>query len=150
VRNITDVDDKIINRAKEMNRHPDQVAREYTFEFWRDMNVLNVQQPDFEPRATEFISKMISFIEELIAKGHAYASGGDVYFSVSSFKEYGKLSKQNLDQLQAGARELVRSQEQLAELKKNPADFALWKGASADEVGWESPWGRGRPGWHLE
>lgn len=150
VRNITDVDDKIIKRAKEMGMRPDQVARKFTYEFWRDMFSLNVIQPDFEPRATEFIDAMIRFTEELIASGHAYASNGDVYFSVSSYKDYGKLSKQNVDQLISGSREQARSQEELAELKKSPVDFALWKGAAEGEPGWPSPWGNGRPGWHLE
>lgn len=150
VRNITDVDDKIIKRAKELGMRPEQVAREFTFEFWRDMHSLNVAQPDFEPRATEYIFQMISFIEELIAGGFAYASGGDVYFNVSSFSEYGKLSKKDLDQLIVGAREQARSQAELAELKKNPADFALWKRAPEGELGWQSPWGYGRPGWHTE
>ena len=150
VRNITDVDDKIIKRAKELNMRPEQVARQFTFEFWRDMNELNVALPDFEPRATEFIGHMIKFIEELIEKGHAYASGGDVYFSVDSSKEYGKLSKQPLDQLVVGAREQARSQNDLAEVKRNPVDFALWKSAKTTEPGWDSPWGYGRPGWHTE
>lgn len=150
VRNITDVDDKIIKRAAELGRRPDQIAREYTFQFWRDMESLNVSQPDFEPRATEYIHRMIEFIDGLIKSGHAYASGGDVYFEVSTYKDYGQLKKQNLEDLMVGARELARSQEELQELKRSPLDFALWKGAGPDEVGWESPWGRGRPGWHLE
>jgi cysteinyl-tRNA synthetase len=150
VRNITDIDDKIINRATELGLRPEQVAREFTFAFWRDMKMLNVSQPDFEPRATEFIHPMIQFIDGLIKSGHAYASAGDVYFEVSTYKEYGRLKKQNLDDLMVGARELVRSQSDLQEVKRSPLDFALWKGAGADEIGWESPWGRGRPGWHLE
>lgn len=150
VRNITDVDDKIINRAKELGISPDQLSRQYTFEFWRDMYALNVMPPDFEPKATEFIQPMIQFVKELIDKGHAYESNGDVYFDVASFKSYGKLSKQNLEQLQSGAREQVRNQEELANVKKNPVDFALWKGADKGELGWPSPWGYGRPGWHLE
>ena len=150
VRNITDVDDKIIKRAKELNTRPEQIARKFTFEFWRDMSELNVALPDFEPRATEFIGHMIKFIEELIEKGNAYAAGGDVYFSVASSKEYGKLSKQHLDQLMVGAREQARSQNDLAEVKRSPVDFALWKGAKTTEPGWDSPWGYGRPGWHTE
>jgi cysteinyl-tRNA synthetase len=150
VRNITDVDDKIIKRASELGMRPEQVARKYTFEFWRDMYSLNVAQPDFEPRATEYILHMIRFIEELIAGGFAYESGGDVYFNVSSFAEYGKLSKQNVDQLIVGSREQARSQSELAELKKSPVDFALWKRAPEGELGWQSPWGQGRPGWHTE
>ena len=150
VRNITDIEDKIINRAVELGLRPEQVAREYTYEFWRDMRALNVTQPDFEPRATEFIQPMIGFVESLIDNHSAYVSGGDVYFEVSTFKDYGKLKKQELDDLMVGAREQVRSQEELAVLKRSPLDFALWKGASQDQVGWDSPWGRGRPGWHLE
>ncbi|MBI4532484.1 MAG: cysteine--tRNA ligase [Candidatus Melainabacteria bacterium] len=150
VRNITDIDDKIINRAKELNWRPEQVAREYTYTFWKDMHRLNVAQPDFEPRATEFIHPMISFVSNLIDIGHAYVAGGDVYFEVSTFKEYGKLKKQKLDELVTSTREQVRSQEELAELKRSPLDFALWKRANPNEPGWDSPWGRGRPGWHLE
>lgn len=150
VRNITDVDDKIINRAKELGISPDQLARQYTFEYWRDMYALNVMAPDFEPKATEFIAPMIQFVRELIEAGHAYEANGDVYFDVASFKDYGKLSKQNLEQLQSGAREQVRTQEDLASIKKNPVDFALWKSAEEGELGWQSPWGYGRPGWHLE
>jgi cysteinyl-tRNA synthetase len=143
VRNITDIDDKIINRAQELGRRPEQLAREYTFAFWRDMKLLNVSQPDFEPRCTEFIQPMLSFIQGLIDGGFAYESKGDVYFEVSKFAEYGKLKKQNLEEMVSGAREQVRSQEELAELKRSPLDFALWKGAGEDELGWDSPWGRG-------
>lgn len=150
VRNITDIDDKIINRAKELGRRPEQVARQFTFTFWKDMNDLNAAAPDIEPRATEYIQAMITFAQELIEKKHAYESGGDVYFDVSSFSEYGKLKKQSLDTLLHGAREQVRSQDELKELKKSPVDFALWKSAAADDTGWASPWGWGRPGWHLE
>jgi cysteinyl-tRNA synthetase len=150
VRNITDVDDKIINRARERGIGPDKLAREYTFAFWEDMHALNVQAPDFEPRATEFIAQMISFVEGLIKAGHAYQAGGDVYFDVGSFNDYGKLGKKNLDELMVGAREQVVAQEELQKLKKNAVDFALWKSADKDELGWQSPWGYGRPGWHLE
>jgi cysteinyl-tRNA synthetase len=134
VRNITDVEDKIINRARELGIHPDQVSRLYTYEFWRDMKSLNVSQPDFEPRATEFIARMIDFAEALIKKGHAYESNGDVYFEVSTFKDYGKLGKQDIEQLLSGAREQVRSQEELAAAKRSPVDFALWKRASENEL----------------
>ena len=150
VRNITDVDDKIINRAAEIGIHPDQLARRYIYSFWNDMKSLNVSLPHFEPRATEYITRMVTFIEELIQKGYAYESKGDVYFEVSKFKEYGKLGKQNLEQLQSGARDQVRSQDELSSLKRNPVDFALWKSASDKELHWQSPWGSGRPGWHLE
>jgi len=150
VRNITDVDDKIINRAKEMGISPEKLARQYTYAFWNDMVALNVDFPDYEPRATEYIKQMLDFISELIAANHAYEAGGDVYFDVASFKEYGKLGKQNLEQLLVGARDQVINQEALSALKKTPVDFALWKRAGEDELGWPSPWGRGRPGWHLE
>jgi cysteinyl-tRNA synthetase len=150
VRNITDVDDKIINRAKERGMLPEKLARQYTYSFWHDMNQLNVAPPDVEPRCTEFMQPMIQFIEGLITKGHAYVSGSDVYFDVPSFKQYGKLKKQSVEDLLSGAREQVRSQEELKELKRSPVDFALWKGAATSEPGWQSPWGWGRPGWHLE
>ena len=150
VRNITDIDDKIINRAKELGIRPEQLARRFTYTFWKDMDDLNNASPDVEPRATEYISNMIRFTEELIKKGHAYESSGDVYFDVPSFKEYGKLRKQSIEDLMHGAREQVRNQADLKELKKNPVDFALWKSAPTGETGWPSPWGWGRPGWHLE
>jgi cysteinyl-tRNA synthetase len=150
VRNITDVDDKIINRAKDMGINPDQLSRQYTYSFWNDMHNLNVSLPDFEPRATEFITRMISFIEELMLKGFAYESKGDVYFEVSKFPDYGLLGKQDLEQLQTGARDQVRSQGELSAFKRNPIDFALWKRANPHELSWDSPWGKGRPGWHLE
>lgn len=150
VRNITDVDDKIINRAAEIGIKPEQLARENIFTFWRDMRLLNIAPPDHEPRATEYIERMIDFIAGLLKSGHAYASGGDVYFEVSTFGGYGKLKKQDLQDLMSGAREQVRSQEELRELKRSPLDFALWKSVAGTEVGWPSPWGRGRPGWHLE
>lgn len=150
VRNITDVDDKIIKRAKELGITPEKLSRQYTYAFWHDMHSLNVESPDFEPRATEYITQMIAFTQGLIDGGHAYEAGGDVYFDVASFKDYGKLGKQNLEQLLVGSREQAVAQETLAHLKKSPVDFALWKSADASELGWPSPWGRGRPGWHLE
>lgn len=150
VRNITDVDDKIIKRAKELGITPEKLSRQYTYAFWHDMHSLNVESPDFEPRATEYITQMIAFTQGLIDGGHAYEAGGDVYFDVASFKDYGKLGKQNLEQLLVGSRDQAVAQETLAHLKKSPVDFALWKSADASELGWPSPWGRGRPGWHLE
>ena len=150
VRNITDIEDKIINKAKEEGIRPEQVARKYLYEFWRDMEALNTQAPDFEPRATEFVPQMIEFVKGLIAKGKAYESGGDVYFDVKSATKYGQLTKQNLDEMVTGSRDLVLSQEDLKERKRHPADFALWKSAGKGEYGWPSPWGFGRPGWHLE
>ena len=150
VRNITDVDDKIINRAKELGIEPDQLAREFTYQFWHDMKSLNVAIPEFEPRATQYIEAMVRFISELVDKGFAYASGGDVYFEVPKLKSYGQLKKQNLEDMQVGSREMVRSQDDLKELKRNSLDFVLWKGSGQSESGWSSPWGKGRPGWHIE
>jgi cysteinyl-tRNA synthetase len=150
VRNVTDIDDKIINKAKEEGIRPEQVARKYLYEFWRDMEALNTQPPDVEPRATEFVPQMIEFIKGLIARGKAYESDGDVYFNVKSATKYGRLTKQNLEEMESGSRDQVLSQEELKERKRHPADFALWKGTGKDESGWPSPWGHGRPGWHLE
>lgn len=151
VRNITDVDDKIINRAREVGITPERLARQYIYTFWRDMDNLNTLPPDHEPRATEFIQQMIAYAQALIEKGHAYESHGDVYFDVASFKQYGRLKKQSIEDLLVGARDQVRSQEELKEIKRSPVDFALWKSVkNADELSWPSPWGNGRPGWHLE
>lgn len=150
VRNVTDIDDKIINRAREIDERTEKLARRFTYTFWKDMDALNVAPPDLEPRATEYIKPMMAFVEDLIKKGHAYVSEDDVYFDVLSFKSYGKLRKQSIEDLLHGARDQVRSQTELKELKKNPVDFALWKSAPSTEMGWESPWGWGRPGWHLE
>ncbi|PWU01605.1 MAG: cysteine--tRNA ligase [Candidatus Melainabacteria bacterium] len=150
VRNVTDIDDKIINKAKEEGIRPEQVARKYLYEFWRDMEALNTQPPDVEPRATEFVPQMIEFIKGLIGKGKAYEAGGDVYFDVKSASKYGRLTKQNLNEMESGSRDQVLSQEELKERKRHPADFALWKGTDKSESGWPSPWGHGRPGWHLE
>lgn len=150
VRNVTDIEDKIINKAKEESKRPEQIARKYLFEFWRDMQALNTEPPDIEPRATEFLLQMIYFVQGLITNGKAYQSGGDVYFDVQSAEKYGQLTKQALKDMMAGSREQVMSQAELKERKRHPADFALWKGAGNDETGWTSPWGFGRPGWHLE
>lgn len=145
VRNYTDIDDKIINKAKSENVKFNEISEKYIKEFDKDMELLGIENPTYTPRATEFIQDMIEMIKVLIQKGHAYEIDGDVYFSVSSFKEYGKLSKKPLDELLAGARIEVD------ERKKNPLDFALWKRRRFDyEPYWESPWGLGRPGWHLE
>ncbi|GIV95363.1 MAG: cysteine--tRNA ligase [Herpetosiphonaceae bacterium] len=142
--NFTDVDDKIINRANALGRDPKELAEQYIAEFLEDLKALNVQPATVYPRATESIPAIISFIEELIAKGHAYEAGGDVYFFVPSDPDYGKLSGRNLDDMLAGTRFEVD------ERKRHPADFALWKAAKPGEPAWESPWSPGRPGWHIE
>lgn len=145
VRNITDIDDKIIKRANENGEDFNALTMRFIVAMNEDADALGVIRPDIEPRATEFLPQIISMVEVLIAKGHAYAaSNGDVYYSVSSFKPYGRLSKRNLDDLQAGARV------EIEEIKADPLDFVLWKAAKPGEPFWESPWGRGRPGWHIE
>ena len=144
VRNFTDVDDKIINRAKEEGITAAEVASKYIDAYQEDMKRLGVGRPDIEPLATEHIREMIEVIRRLIEKGHAYAVDGDVYFRVASFKDYGKLSKRNLDDMKAGARVEVD------ERKEDPLDFALWKASKPGEPAWDSPWGPGRPGWHIE
>jgi cysteinyl-tRNA synthetase len=144
VRNFTDVDDKIINRAKEEAVTPAEVAQKYIDAYQEDMKRLGVGHADIEPKATEHIEEMIAVIDGLVKKGHAYVVEGDVYFRVASFKEYGKLSKRNLEDLKAGARVEVD------ERKHDPLDFALWKASKPGEPAWSSPWGPGRPGWHIE
>jgi len=144
VKNITDIDDKIINRAKAENISTDEIAKRYTEEYYRDMEQLGVKKADIEPRATEHINEMLQIIQGLIQKGYAYTVDGDVFFEVERFPEYGKLSKKNIEELMAGARVDVDKR------KKNPLDFALWKASKEGEPSWESPWGRGRPGWHIE
>ncbi len=144
VQNITDIDDKIINRAKEEGSSPEEVAERFTREYLEDLASLGVKLPTYQPRARAYVDKMIELIEELVAKGHAYVADGDVYFSVRSFPEYGKLSGKSIDDLRAGARV------EPGEKKKDPLDFALWKAAKPGEPKWPSPWGLGRPGWHTE
>ena len=144
VRNITDVEDKI-NAAARQNHEPiAALTARTTAAFHRDLAALNTLPPDVEPRATEYIPQMIAMIEKLIAGGHAYAAQGHALFRVASFKEYGKLSRRSRKEMIAGARVEV------APYKRDPADFVLWKPSGADLPGWESPWGRGRPGWHIE
>ncbi|MBW3515553.1 cysteine--tRNA ligase [Shewanella sp. NKUCC01_JLK] len=144
-RNITDVDDKIIKRANENNESCEALTERLIGEMHQDFDALNMLRPDFEPRATLHIAEIIDMVELLLARGHAYvASDGDVLFSVASYPYYGRLSGQNLDQLQAGARVEVD------ETKQNPMDFVLWKMSKPGEPTWESPWGPGRPGWHIE
>ncbi|OMH40675.1 cysteine--tRNA ligase [Desulfurobacterium indicum] len=144
VRNYTDVDDKIIKRAKERGITWKEIAEKYIKSFEEDMKALNVKEPTVEPRVTEHIPEIIEMVKSLIEKGHAYESGGDVYFAVETFPEYGKLSKRKIDELMAGARI------EPGEKKRNPLDFALWKKSKEGEPAWNSPWGKGRPGWHIE
>ncbi|NLE64634.1 MAG: cysteine--tRNA ligase [Elusimicrobia bacterium] len=144
VRNITDVDDKIIAKANQTGRTFEEVVRENIDLYYKDLESLGVSPADKEPRATENIPLMIAHIEALIKKGHAYSIGGDVYFRIRSFKDYGRLSNQSLDKMLEGVR--VDSDER----KEDPLDFALWKAAKPGEPSWPSPWGEGRPGWHIE
>ncbi len=144
VRNFTDIDDKIIARAAEQGVSSQELAKRFIAEFYTDMDALGVLRPDIEPRATEHIDEMIELVQELIDCGLAYASGGDVYYRVGKFPGYGKLSGRSLDDMQAGARIEV------SEKKEHPMDFVLWKGAKPGEPKWQSPWGEGRPGWHIE
>jgi len=144
VRNFTDIDDKIIKRAREENLDWKEVAEKYIREFYNDFDKLFMIKPDVEPRVTEHIEDIINVVKILIDKGYAYVVDGDVYFSVKKFKDYGKLSKRSTEEMLAGAR--VEPDEK----KEDPLDFALWKRSKDGEPGWESPWGRGRPGWHIE
>ena len=144
VQNFTDIDDKIINRANDEGVTFKEISEKYIAEYKTDAAGLNVREATVHPKATENIGEIISIIETLIEKGYAYEVQGDVYFSPSKFREYGKLSHQPLDDLMSGARINV------GELKKEPMDFALWKASKPGEPWWESPWGQGRPGWHIE
>jgi cysteinyl-tRNA synthetase len=142
--NFTDVDDKIIARANELGRDPHELAESYIDEFQRQLDQLNVKPATSYPRATQTMAEIINFIERLIEEGHAYAAHGDVYFRVKSFPFYGQLSGRSLDDMLSGTRFDVD------ERKESAADFALWKAAKPDEPAWPSPWGQGRPGWHIE
>ncbi len=144
VRNITDVDDKIIEASHKNKISIEEITKKITNVFHENCKSLNCLKPSIEPKATEHIKGMIEMTASLISKGFAYENKGHVYFSVNSFKDYGKLSNKNLDELKAGTRIEV------SDLKKNPVDFVLWKPSQNEDPGWESPWGRGRPGWHLE
>ena len=144
VRNFTDVDDKIINRANQLGENWKNLAEKYINEFYIDMDALGVLRPTYEPKATEHIKEIQDLIKKLIATGHAYMTDGDVMFSVASFKSYGKLSGKKTDELMSGARV------EIDEKKRDPLDFALWKAAKPGEPHWGSPWGPGRPGWHIE
>lgn len=147
VQNFTDIDDKILNRAKNEGVSMQAIADRYTETYFEDMARLNIREADAYPRATHTLNGIQRLIAELEAKGVAYASGGDVYFAVRKFADYGKLSGRKLDDLQAGAS--GRTDDETTK-KQDPFDFALWKGAKPDEPAWESPWGPGRPGWHIE
>ncbi|QGY39416.1 cysteine--tRNA ligase [Pseudodesulfovibrio cashew] len=145
IRNFTDIDDKIIKRANEVGSEAGAIAEKFINEFYVDMDRLAIERPDVEPKCTEHIPEMIKLTELLIERGHAYAApSGDVYFRVRSFDGYGKLSGRNIDELESGAR-IAPGEE-----KEDPLDFTLWKAAKPGEPSWESPWGQGRPGWHLE
>lgn len=145
VQNFTDVDDKIINRAKEENLPALQVSEKYIQEYFDDADALLVDRADVHPKVSEHIQEIIDFVQTLIDKGYAYEADGDVYFSTRKFTTYGKLSGQNIDDLEAGARIAI------GEVKLDPLDFALWKARKTeDEIAWDSPWGKGRPGWHIE
>jgi cysteinyl-tRNA synthetase len=145
VQNFTDVDDKIINKAREEGKTAPEISERFIKEYFDDADALNVKRADVHPKVSEHIPEIIDFVQTLIDKGYAYEADGDVYFSTRKFPEYGKLSGQNIDDLEAGARIAV------GEVKEDPLDFALWKARkSDDEIAWESPWGMGRPGWHIE
>ena len=144
VRNFTDLDDKIIERAKREGVSFREIASRYIAEFYTDMDALGLERPQVEPKATEHLGEMIEMIKVLLSKGFAYEVDGDVYFSVESFPGYGRLSGRNLEEMMAGAR--IEPDPR----KRNPLDFALWKASKPGEPAWESPWGKGRPGWHLE
>ena len=144
VQNFTDIDDKIIRRANEEHVDFSEISERYIKEFWTDADGLNVRHATINPKATENIDAIIQIISTLIEKGYAYEAQGDVYFSTEKFKDYGKLSHQPLVDLEAGARIMV------GEVKREPMDFAVWKAAKPGEPAWDSPWGKGRPGWHIE
>lgn len=145
VQNFTDVDDKIINRAREEGISASEVSEKYIGEYYKDAAALNVKKATVHPKVTENINEIIDFVKGLVDKGYAYVVNGDVYYNTRMFKDYGKLSGQNIDDLESGARIEV------GDIKRDPLDFALWKARkSEDEIAWESPWGMGRPGWHIE
>jgi len=144
VQNFTDIDDKMIRRANEEGITVKELGDKYIAEYYKDADALNIERATVNPRATEFIQEIVEFVKDLEDKGYAYEVEGDVYFSTKKFTSYGKLSGQNLEDLQAGARINVD------ERKKDPMDFALWKSQKPGEPAWESPWGLGRPGWHIE
>lgn len=144
VMNFTDVEDKIIARATETGEYPLQLSERFIQEYFKDASALHIRKATFHPKATEFIEDMIEFIGGLIEKGYAYEVDGEIYFSVEKVKNYGRLTKQSLEDMRAGARVEIDPK------KRHPYDFALWKAAKEGEISWDSPWGKGRPGWHIE
>mgnify|MGYP005843729195 CR=1 FL=1 len=144
IRNFTDVDDKIIDRANRLGVDPMEISEKYIQEFYEDMDALHVLRADHEPRVTRYMEDIKAFVQKLVDNGMAYRIDGDVYYSVESFDGYGKLSGRKLDDMEAGARVGINAK------KRNPFDFALWKSAKPGEPAWDSPWGPGRPGWHIE
>lgn len=144
VQNFTDIDDKMIKKANAENTTVRELGNKYIAEYYKDADALHIERATINPRATEFINEIVAFVKDLIDKGYAYEVDGDVYFSTKKFNHYGKLSGQDLEELQAGARISVD------ERKKDPMDFAVWKKQKEGEPAWESPWGMGRPGWHIE
>ena len=144
VQNFTDIDDKMIHRARKDGITVKELAEKFIAEYNKDADSLGIRRPDAAPRATEHIPEIIHTIERIIANGHAYESNGDVYFDIKSWPKYGSLCKQNLEDLEAGARV------DPTEKKRDPLDFALWKAEKPGEPSWDSPWGKGRPGWHIE
>ncbi|EDS76553.1 cysteinyl-tRNA synthetase [Clostridium botulinum C str. Eklund] len=144
IQNFTDIDDKMIKKANEENITVKELGDRFIQEYYKDADGLNIKRATVNPRATEYMDEIIEFVRDLIDKGYAYEVNGDVYFNTKQFKEYGKLSGQNLDDLQAGARISID------ERKKDPMDFAIWKSEKPGEPSWDCPWGKGRPGWHIE
>nr|MBC7244728.1 cysteine--tRNA ligase [Chloroflexota bacterium] len=144
VQNFTDIEDRIIETARSLGTSVKELADRYIVRFFAEMDALNIQRADYHPRATEVIPKIIEMVQGLIQKGYAYEVDGDVYFRVTRFPDYGRLSKRSLDQMEAGARIEVDVR------KEHPMDFALWKASKEGEPSWDSPWGKGRPGWHIE
>ncbi len=142
--NVTDLDDKIIDRAEEEGVEPGKLAEKYAEAYFEDLDKLGVREADYIPRVTEYVDRIIEHVSALVEKGYGYEVEGDVYFRVRKFNDYGKLSGRSIDDLKSGARVEVEAK------KEDPLDFALWKSSDPDEPGWDSPWGRGRPGWHIE
>ena len=148
VSNFTDVDDKIIKAANETGMTPEEVSKKYIEAFYEDTAALNVKKATLNPTVMNTMDDIIAFVKELVEKEAAYESGGDVYFITEKFKDYGKLSDQSIQDLQVGASQRTESADDAK--KRNPLDFALWKSAKPGEISWDSPWGKGRPGWHIE